>query len=316
MTKIYLQNNAPDFELQAGNYTMPANPTISEFITALQKPINETDIYVRILEWSNIFDIDQCLSNPEKTIFINSTTQIEEWCIFEIVNGEKIALKNPLINSWEFIAYTENFCNLDLYPSSAQWSPCDLKYDFVFLSDVESLEWYLYPDTYAINPNTFTVKTLAVKMLENFQSKVIDSRIISDMWSIEIFDIITLASIVEKEERDPAERPTVAGILKKRLDEGWMIGADITVCYPFRLTAEQCKLSVTKYLYEVNDYNTRQKVGLPAGPIWNPSRESISAVVNPVDSPYYYYLHDTLTGKIYYWRDNAEHERNKRLYLR
>jgi cell division protein YceG involved in septum cleavage len=97
-------------------------------------------------------------------------------------------------------------------------------------------------------------------MLSNFTLKVIDSGVISDMGSIEILDIINLASIVEKEERNPDEKSTVAGILKKRLDEGWMIGADITVCYPFRLTAEQCKLSVTKYLYEVNDYNTRQKV--------------------------------------------------------
>jgi UPF0755 protein len=153
-------------------------------------------------------------------------------------------------------------------------------------------------------------------MLKNFRAKIINSGLISDMWSIELFDIITLASIVEKEERNSSEKSTVAGILKKRLDEWWMIGADITVCYPFRLTAEECKLSVTKYLYEVNDYNTRQKTGLPAGPIWNPSFESINATINSKDSEYYYYLHDTLTGQIYYGRTNAEHDRNKQLYLR
>ena len=286
MTKIYLQNNAPDFDLQAGNYLMPETPTVEEIFTALQNPINETDEFVTFLEGWNIFDIDQYLTQKQ------------------------------LITAGEFISYAENFCNPDLYPSSAEWSACDLKYDFAFLSDVESLEWYLYPDTYAINPNTFTVKSLAVKMLTNFESKIINSGVISDMWSIEMQDIIILASIVEKEERNPAERSTVAGILKKRLDEWWMIGADITVCYPFRLTAEECKLSVTKYLYEKNDYNTRQKIGLPAGPIWNASVESIAAVVNPKDSDYYYYLHDTVTGEIYYGKTNAEHDRNKELYLR
>jgi UPF0755 protein len=285
-TKVYLRDNLPDFGLQVGSYTIPENATVEKYLSALKSPINETDVSLTFLEGWNIFDIDEYLTNQN------------------------------LIEVWEFIEYSENFCNPDLYPWSAEWTACDLKSDFSFLADVESLEWYLYPDTYAINPNTFTVKTLAIKMLENFKSKIIDSGIITDMWSIEIYDIITLASIVEKEEKNTDEKSTVAGILKKRLDEWWMIGADITVCYPFRLTAEECKLSVTKYLYEVNDYNTRQMVWLPAGPIWNPSAETIEAVVNSKDTPYYYYLHDTQTGKIYYGATNAEHERNKQLYLR
>ena len=73
----------------------------------------------------------------------------------------------------------------------------------------------------------------------------------------------------------------------------WQIGADITVCYAFRLTSEECRLSVTKYLYEKNEYNTREKIGLPAGPIWNPSLETFKATLYSKDSPYYYYLHDT-----------------------
>lgn len=246
---------------------------------------------------ANIKTYIESLKNP-----INATdtplTFLEWWNIFDI---DQYLNEKWLIEVWEFISFAENH---------------DLSEEYVFLEWVSSLEWYLYPDTYAINPNTFTVKSLSEKMLNNFQSKIIDSWIISEMRNKEIQDTIILASIVEKEERDPAQRPAVAGILKKRLDEWWMIGADITVCYPFRLTAEQCKLSVTKYLYEVNDYNTRQKTGLPAWPIWNPSVESIAAVVNPKNTDYYYYLHDTVTGKIYYGRDNAEHERNKQLYLR
>ncbi len=285
-TRIYISQNAPDFDLQKGNYVIPANADIKTYLESLRYPINQTDINLTFLEWWNIFDIDEYL--------------IEKW----------------LINQWEFISYSENFCNPEQYPSDLGWKVCDLSADFPFLSDAQSLEWFLYPDTYAINPNNFNVRSLAIKMLSNFTLKVIGSGVISDMGSIEILDVINLASIVEKEERNAAEKSTVAGILKKRLDEGWMIGADITVCYPFRLTAEQCKLSVTKYLYEVNDYNTRQKIWLPAGPIWNPSVESIQAVVNPKDTQYWYYLHDTQTGQIYYGRDNAEHERNKQLYLR
>jgi len=270
MTKIYLRENAPDFELQVGNYSIPENANVPTFLTALKTPINETDVFLTFLEGWNIFDIDQFLDN--------------KW----------------LIETGEFIAFAENH-NV--------WE------EYVFLNGIDSLEGYLYPDTYAINPNTFSIEILARKMLDNFNTKIFQWLLV-DADNETIFEIITLASIVEKEEKNPNEKSTVAGILKKRLEEWWMIGADITVCYPFRLTAEQCKLSVTKYLYEVNDYNTRQKVGLPVGPIWNPSLETIQATLKSKDSPYYYYLHDTLTGKIYYGETNADHERNKRLYLR
>lgn len=238
----------------------------------------------------------ESLKNP-----INATdiplTFLEGWNIFDI---DEYLLGKWLIEDWDFITFAENH---------------NLESGYEFLDWISSLEWYLYPDTYAVNPNNFSSEILARKMLNNFNTKIYQEYFTS-MGSQRIFEVITLASIVEKEERSDTEKPTVAGILKKRLDEGWMIGADITVCYPFRLTAEECKLSVTKYLYEVNDYNTRQKVGLPAGPIWNPAEVTIQATLFPNETEYYYYLHDTVTGKIYYWVTNADHERNKQLYLR
>ena len=93
-------------------------------------------------------------------------------------------------------------------------------------------------------------------MLKNFQDKVI-SQLKKKYSSEKLLEIITLASIVEKEEKNPSEKPTVAGILKKRLNENWMIGADATVCYPHKLTSEECKMVVSKYIEEKNGYNTR-----------------------------------------------------------
>lgn len=284
-TKVYLRDNLPDFQLQVWSYSIPENANVKTLLEALKNPINQTDINLTFLEWWNIFDIDQYLTNQQ------------------------------LIDAGDFIEYSENYCNASIFPGSMKDWSCDLHTNFAWLEWTDSLEWYLYPDTYAINPNTFTVKTLARKMLSNFDSKVY-TPLFTGLDNKAIFENIVLASIVEKEERNSDEKSTVAGILKKRLDEWWMIGADITVCYPFRLTAEECKLSVTKYLYEVNDYNTRQKVGLPAGPIWNPSFETVSATLKSKDSEYYYYLHDTETGQIYYGRTNAEHDWNKQLYLR
>jgi UPF0755 protein len=91
-----------------------------------------------------------------------------------------------------------------------------------------------------------------------------------------------------------------------------MIWADITVCYPHRLTSQECKLSVTKYLYNKNDYNTRQKKWLPKTAIWNPNFVTINATLNDKETEYWYYLHNVKSWKIYYGKTNAQHEANKK----
>lgn len=127
-----------------------------------------------------------------------------------------------------------------------------------------------------------------------------------------------MASIVQKEANkkdNPEEIAIIAGILKKRLDEGWMIGADATICYPYEIATQDCGPSeVLEYLYEKNEYNTRQMVGLPITPIANPEAEVIDATINSLDSAYYYYLHDN-SGQIHYGITGADHERNKIRYI-
>ena len=85
----------------------------------------------------------------------------------------------------------------------------------------------------------------------------------------------------------------VPGILKKRVDENWQIGADATICYAHGLATQDCGPSeVFKYLYDDNKYNTRVIEGMPMGPIANPEAEVIDATINSKSSPYYFYLHD------------------------
>jgi cell division protein YceG involved in septum cleavage len=80
----------------------------------------------------------------------------------------------------------------------------------------------LYPDTYRINVNNFKINEFVIKQLETFETKVYD-KILSDLNVKEITDLVTLASIVENEEKNLDEKPIVAGILKKRLDNNWQI---------------------------------------------------------------------------------------------
>lgn len=271
--KLYLNQNQPNFELHVGKYRIEKDSNIKQIIESLKKPIIE-EVKVTLLEWWNIYDIDEHL--------------FKKWLIQK---------ENDYIN------YVNN-------PEKIQ----KLSEFFPFIKWVESLEWFLYPDTYSTKID-FHINLFVIQQLENFEKKVYN-KLLTKYSNETIYDVITLASIVEKEEKHSKNKATVAGILKKRLNEWWMIGADITVCYPYKLTSEECKFVVTKYINTKNEYNTRTKVWLPKTPIWNPSFETVNATINDKKTEYYYYLHDIKTGKIYYGRNNAEHERNKTLYLR
>ncbi len=274
--KIYLKLNPVNQNLQAWKYKIKAWTKINNLFEQLKIPINETDISLTILEWWNIYDIDNYLT------------------------------KKSLIKKWDFIKSIQKYSkDMNLIT----------QFNFLDLDNLQTLEWFLYPDTYYINPNNFSSNILINKMLNNFKTKVYN-KILKWKTNKEIYNIINLASIVEKEERNNTEKSTVAWILKKRLENKWMIGADITVCYPHKLTSKECKMVVSKYINEKSDYNTRTMIWLPKTPISNPNFDTINAVINYKKSSYWYYLHDTKTWKIYYGKTNAEHEKNKRLYLK
>lgn len=278
LTKIYLKRNPPEFGLQAGRYNIPC-ANVSWIIESLREPIKDLWTPLTLLEGWNVFDIDIYLT--------------QQW----------------LIESQDFVNYTTNKEN---YSGLIQ--------DYPFLSDALTLEGFLYPDTYLINTNTFSVESLVKKMLNNFHVKIFDSNIIDiDTKSSEIIKTLNLASIVQKEANkldNPQEISIIAGILKKRLNEGWQIGADATVCYAHDIATQDCTpVEVVKYLYETNQYNTRVITGLPIWPIANPEDIVIKATVNYKTTPYYYYLHDNF-GKIHYGITNNDHLKNKQLYLK
>lgn len=299
--KIYLKYNTPDFILEEAQYKIPENATISQIIEALKTPILPEEINITIFEGWNIFDIDLCLSEPRKTIIVKNGIEIS-WCLYKSEDGKRKYIKTGLIQKWEYIEYVEN---RDKITALTEFFP--------FIEWLSSLEWFLYPDTYTIDTTVFKINNFVILQLNTFESKVFN-KIFKDtgIQITDMQDVINLASIVEKEERNPVEKSTVAGILKKRLNAGWMIGADITVCYPHRLTSQECRLVITKYIREKSEYNTRTKTGLPKTAIWNPNFQTIYATLNDKTTEFWYYLHNIKSGKIYYGRSNAEHEANKK----
>lgn len=178
---------------------------------------------------------------------------------------------------------------------------------------------YMYPDTYLFKVNSTAAEvveklktTFADKFTPELQQK-------ATAQGLDLNEVLTLASIVERETRDNGnERAVVAGILLKRLREGWKVEADATVQYALGYQADEktwWKKSLTAEDLQINSpYNTRRFAGLPPGPIANPSLSSLRAVAEPQESEYYFYLHDS-DGRIHYARTLAEHNTNKSLYL-
>ncbi|HEV2747793.1 MAG TPA: endolytic transglycosylase MltG [Allosphingosinicella sp.] len=124
-------------------------------------------------------------------------------------------------------------------------------------------------------------------------------------------DAIILASVVEKETGKPSERRMVAGVYSNRLKQGMKLDADPTVIYPITKGKPLGRRILRSELNADNGYNTYARAGLPAGPIANPGRESIAAVLDPAPTRALYFVADGTGGHVF--ADSlAEHNANVR----
>ena len=145
----------------------------------------------------------------------------------------------------------------------------------------ESLEGYLFPDTYRFARGVSAASVVAA-MLARFRH-VVDSRFPSDVRSQpkKLHQVITLASLVEKETPASSERPVVAGVFAKRLEKGIPLQCDPTVIYAARLNDRPIGPIKQSDLDFDSPYNTYRYAGLPPGPIASPGEASIRAAFNP-----------------------------------
>ncbi len=175
----------------------------------------------------------------------------------------------------------------------------------------DSLEGYLFPETYMVDPTRFTVESFVQRQLDTLGERFV----VPHAQAIEtrgLADVVIMASMLEREEPTPEQRPLVAGILWKRLDNGWNLGVDATSRYT--LDQWNDRLAFLGKLRDPSDpYNTRLRGGLPPTPIGNPGMSALEAAVAPVESEFWYYLHDS-SQVLHPARDQAGHEANRRRY--
>ena len=172
-------------------------------------------------------------------------------------------------------------------------------------------EGSLLPESYA-----YTRDEDRQKLVERMQSHMQDA--INDLWEGRVenlpFDTIeeaiTLASIVEKETAIPSERPRVAGVFVNRLRKGMLLQTDPTVIYAITKGKEKFDRKLYyKDLKRDDPYNTYVYAGLPPGPIANPGRESLAAVLNPEEHDYLYFVADGTGGHVFA-KTLDEHNKN------
>lgn len=165
--------------------------------------------------------------------------------------------------------------------------------NYSFLADRpegSSLEGYLFPDTYNFTPDS-SANEIIESMLNNFDMKVPqDMRDRAGEMGLTLYQVLTFASLVEREAAVSEERPIIADIYEKRYAEGWRLEADPTVQYALGTPGNWWPELTGDDLYDDSPYNTYQVDGLPPGPIANPGYSSIRAVLFPADSPYYYFF--------------------------
>jgi UPF0755 protein len=172
-----------------------------------------------------------------------------------------------------------------------------------------SLEGYLYPDTYQFGRGLSAMSIVDV-MVKHFWEVVAPLRQKVEQSGMTIEEVITLASIVEKETGRAEERPVIASVFKNRLKKRMRLETDPTVIYGIKDFSGNLK---KKHLNQRTPYNTYVIRGLPPGPIANPGKEAIEAVLFPAKTDYLYFVSKN-DGSHHFSKTLVEHNRAVEIY--
>lgn len=164
-----------------------------------------------------------------------------------------------------------------------------------------SLEGYLYPDSFekqADTPATDIVRQSLDEMQKYLTQDIVNG---FGAHSLNVYQGITLASIVAQETDDPAYQPTAAQVFLSRLAVNMALGSDVTAFYASAMSGQPKSLSID------SPYNTRLRAGLPPGPISNMTKDALQAVAHPTATDYLYFVAGD-DRKIHFSKTQAEHD--------
>ncbi|MFA4941921.1 MAG: endolytic transglycosylase MltG [Patescibacteria group bacterium] len=284
--ETYVKRNSLESKFQAGEYILNPRLTIKEIVKVLTKGETLSDEkIIKIIEGWNTREISQYFERE-------GMFQSEE--LLELVGFPQVDYRN----------------------NKEMPNPKDYSSSFEFLQDKPSyygLEGYLFPDTYRIFKDA-SLDDIVLKMLSNFDKKLTPAmRADIKKQGKSIYEIVSMASIVEKEVRSEDDMKIVSGIFWDRIKNKQALESCATLAYVLGINKSQYTTEDTKI---DSPYNTYQNRGLPPGPISNPGLKAITAAIYPTYTGYNYFLSRPDTGETVFSKTYQEHLANKAKYLK
>ena len=278
--EMYLLLNK-DINIQAGEYEVSESMTPEEMLHKFAKgevKINTKN--VTLVEGKRLEDFATTLS---------STYDFSKQDFMDIVDSEEFI--NEMIEKYWFI--TDEVLSEGIY---------------------HPLEGYLYPDTYEFK-ETVTAKEVAERLISRMQEKLDPLKEEIEQSNYTMHELLSLASIVEKEAGSADDRASAAQVFYSRLNDNMSLGSDVTTYYGVKKD-----MGDTLTIYDIldnNPYNTRLTDGtmngkLPIGPICNVNITSVEATLHPSQTNYYYFVANVCTGEVFFQETNSEFLRKVR----
>jgi UPF0755 protein len=299
---LYLDTKAADLTQPAGSddtpvlFTVASGETVKEIATRLEGDglISDAQLFRRYVQYHGLdagieageFTLRRTMTVPEIARALQEGQRPEQ--VVTIPEGLRLEQVAAVVAEQTSIPQ-----DAFLVLVTTGWSDMGLGSGFLAgVPPTATLEGFLFPETYRL-PEDATARDLLTRMLETF-----DERVTSEMQAaaanrgLDVYELIALASIVEREAVLDEERPLIAGVYANRLDAGWFLSACPTVQYGMGGPEDWWPPLTLDDLDRDSLYNTYRNLGLPPGPICSPGLASIQASAYPADTEYYFFLVD------------------------
>ncbi|PIR78543.1 MAG: endolytic transglycosylase MltG [Candidatus Magasanikbacteria bacterium CG10_big_fil_rev_8_21_14_0_10_36_16] len=279
--KKYLSFRKLDTEIREGEFVVESPITLARVINSLANPTQAETTVTILPGW----DLREIADYFEKQGIVSSTDFLA--VVGQSAYNYKVEREiAPVVEGdWKIMADKPNFVSYD---------------------------GYLAPDTYRIFKNA-TVTEIVQKLIDERENQFTD-QMYADIAKSghSVFEVLTMASILEREVRDSKDRKLVSDLFWRRYDQNWALQADSTVHYA--VGKNGTVFTTAEDRDSLSPWNTYRYPGLPIGPISTPSLDSIMASIYPQSNEYWYFLTDK-DGVVRYGKTLEEHNLNRQKYL-
>jgi UPF0755 protein len=322
---LYLDTHAAELEQPAGSddaplaFVVESGETAAEIAARLKQEglVSDAELFRRYVQYHGLdagieageFTLRQTMTIPGIAEALQRGQRAE--LVVTVQEGLRLEQVAAVVAAQTSISEDEFLASV-----TSDWRDSALAFDFLAdLPPSATLEGFLFPETYRL-PEDASSFDLLSRMLETFDARVTpEMRAAAADRGLNVYELITLAAVVEREAVLDDERPLIAGVYHNRLESGWFLNACPTVQYALGLgddTREWWPVLTLDDLELDSPYNTYRNLGLPPGPICSPGLTSIQASAYPADTDFFFFLADCTKddGSHLFSVTEAEHLRN------